>query len=208
MRLVIVTLFWAFTAYAFVVRSVAQKLRTGDTGLRGVARDSGGVARLAGTLLVPAWIVVGVAPLFPERAVWTPGMGITAIGIAVAVSSQQAMGRSWRIGVAPRERTSLITAGPFRWVRNPFFTGMVSIAIGTTVSAWSVVGAGATALLLLCIVAQVRLVEEPHLTRVFGDEYLAYARRTGRFIPGVGKITGRTLERTHRDGSRDREDPS
>jgi protein-S-isoprenylcysteine O-methyltransferase Ste14 len=32
----------------------------------------------------------------------------------------------------------------------------------------------------------VRVVEEPHLRRTFGDEYAAYARRVGRFLPGIG----------------------
>jgi protein-S-isoprenylcysteine O-methyltransferase Ste14 len=37
---------------------------------------------------------------------------------------------------------------------------------------------------------QVRLVEEPYLLRVHGDAYRAYAARTGRFVPGVGRLRG------------------
>jgi protein-S-isoprenylcysteine O-methyltransferase Ste14 len=35
---------------------------------------------------------------------------------------------------------------------------------------------------------QVRLVEEPYLIRVHGDAYRTYAARTGRFVPGVGRL--------------------
>jgi hypothetical protein len=43
-----VAVFWGFTAYAFIARSLLQKLRTRDTGIRGVARDRGLTARVAG----------------------------------------------------------------------------------------------------------------------------------------------------------------
>jgi hypothetical protein len=68
MKPVALTLFWGFSAYVFVVRSVASKLATGDTGVRGAARDRGTLALLAGVLLVPAWLVIGAAPLLSGRA--------------------------------------------------------------------------------------------------------------------------------------------
>jgi protein-S-isoprenylcysteine O-methyltransferase Ste14 len=71
-------------------------------------------------------------------------------------------------------------------VRNPFFTGMLSVAAGATLAAPSRGGALALAALLAAVTAQVRVVEEPHLRRTFGEEYAAYARRVGRFLPGVG----------------------
>lgn len=188
MRLLILTLFWGFSAYVFVVRSVASKLTTGDTGVRGAARDRGALALLAGVLLVPAWLAIGVAPLLSRRAPWCGGLVVTGVGIALAVSSQRAMGASWRIGVAPGERTALVTGGPFRWVRNPFFTGMALVAAGTTASSASQLGAVATASLFATIVVQVRRVEEPYLLATFGDEYAAYAGRTGRFVPGIGRL--------------------
>ena len=35
---------------------------------------------------------------------------------------------------------------------------------------------------------QTRLVEEPYLRRVHGAAYEEYARRVGRFVPGVGRL--------------------
>jgi protein-S-isoprenylcysteine O-methyltransferase Ste14 len=182
------TLFWGFSAYVFVVRSAVSKLATGDTGVRGAARDRGTLALLAGVLLVPAWLVIGAAPLVSGRAPWSGGLAVTCVGIALAVSSQRAMGTSWRIGVASSERTALVTGGPFRWVRNPFFTGMVLVAVGTTASSATWLGAVATALLVATIVVQVRRVEEPYLLAAFGDEYVAYASRAARFVPGIGRL--------------------
>jgi protein-S-isoprenylcysteine O-methyltransferase Ste14 len=37
----------------------------------------------------------------------------------------------------------------------------------------------------------VRLVEEPYLERVHGEAYRAYAERTGRFVPRIGRVIRR-----------------
>jgi protein-S-isoprenylcysteine O-methyltransferase Ste14 len=46
----------------------------------------------------------------------------------------------------------------------------------------------AVALLALALEVQVRLVEEPYLTRVHGQEYRRYAASAGRFLPGFGRL--------------------
>lgn len=188
MRAIVFALFSGFSAYAFVLRSAVLKLTSGDAGLRGVTRDRGALAFVAGLLLVPAWLAVGAAPMASIGEPWLPGLGVASGGVVLAVASQWAMGSAWRIGVAADERTALVTRGPFRWVRNPFFTGMALVAAGTTASYPSWIGMCAAAVLFATLVIQVRRVEEPHLLRVFGEEYALYARRTGRFVPGLGTL--------------------
>lgn len=189
MRTAALLLFWSFTIVAFAVRTGLQRLTTGDGGLRGIARDRGWLATLAGALLVPAWLIIGVAPAVSANEPWPPALFVTALGAALGFWSQRAMGRAWRIGVAPGERTRLVTDGPFRWVRNPFFTGMALVAGGTTAAVPTWLGAAGTLLLFGTLAVQVRLVEEPHLSHAFGPDYAAYSRRTGRFIPGIGRRT-------------------
>jgi protein-S-isoprenylcysteine O-methyltransferase Ste14 len=46
----------------------------------------------------------------------------------------------------------------------------------------------ALAALVVALELQVRRVEEPYLTAVHGESYLRYARRAGRFVPGVGRL--------------------
>ena len=43
-------------------------------------------------------------------------------------------------------------------------------------------------LLTVALELQVRVVEEPYLLRVHEQAYAAYAARTGRFVPGVGRL--------------------
>jgi protein-S-isoprenylcysteine O-methyltransferase Ste14 len=105
------------------------------------------------------------------------------IGIPVA---QSAMGRSWRIGVDPGERTDLVTHGPFRLVRNPVFTAMITASAGLTTLTPTWPQLLAMTSLVAGIQLQVRVVEEPYLIATH-DGYAAYAARVGRFLPLIGR---------------------
>ena len=191
-RQLVLLVFWAFTVYAFVARSLLQKLRTRDSGIRGIARDRGRAAQLAGVAMIPAWLTIGIAPLLTEgtapRVLKLAGVASSIVGAGLAVSSQLAMGAAWRIGVKAGERTGFVKDGPFQWVRNPFFTGMLVLGAGTVAAHPTSLGVLAMAGLASALSLQVRLVEEPHLQRMFGAEYVAYAQRTGRFLPGIGRL--------------------
>ena len=181
---------------AFGLRTVWQLRRTGRSGWVGVARDAGAAARLGAALFGAALLaglvgvigpVVGAVPVMSAPpVVAAAGLLLTVAGLVVVLVSQAQMGRSWRIGVDPGDRTDLVTGGVFGWARNPVFTGMVAVQLGVAVmvpSWWSVV---AVLLLVAAVQLQVRVVEEPYLRRVHGRAYRGYAARVGRFLPGVG----------------------
>lgn len=189
-----------------VGRSIQQRRTTGSSGFRGfrgAARDP--AARIAGAAFVLALLLGVLAPLLATtRLLPVLGSGTGAIsagqvgvGVAVTVASlvlamvaQHTMGASWRIGVDSDERTDLVSHGVFGLVRNPIFTALVIIQLGTTVMAptWPAL-LGVVMMLVACQV-QVRLVEEPYLQRIHGRSYLAYAAQTGRFVPGIGRVHG------------------
>lgn len=82
--------------------------------------------------------------------------------------------------VAPRTR-HLMTEGPYRLSRNPMLSGTYLYYIGVLIALWN-----GWSLLVFIIVAglmtlQVRS-EERRLEADFGDDYLEYKKRTGRFI--------------------------
>jgi protein-S-isoprenylcysteine O-methyltransferase Ste14 len=39
---------------------------------------------------------------------------------------------------------------------------------------------------MVALELHVRLIEEPYLQRIHGEEYAAYATQVGRFLPGIG----------------------
>lgn len=178
---------------AFVVRVVVQLRMTGDSGMRadGGGRFSAAWWTRVGFTLAVVLVVVGpalaaadvVGLLWSQRAVAVVGLVIAVAGIVATFVAQLAMGRSWRIGVDPAERTDLVTSGVFAVVRNPIFTTMAATAVGLTLMAPTFLGFAALVLLLVALELQVRAVEEPYLLHTHGSTYTAYATRTGRFLP-------------------------
>ena len=84
--------------------------------------------------------------------------------------------------VVTRRAHTLVTAGPYRWVRHPFY-GCVAIFItGAALAAanWFVAVTGAICFWLIVIRTR---TEEEHLLARFGAAYEAYRARTGRFVP-------------------------
>jgi len=81
---------------------------------------------------------------------------------------------------APRR---LVVRGLYHYTRNPMYVGVL-----TTILGW-VVRHRASGLLLyagvvwLCFQCFIVLYEEPHLARVFGDEYARYRSAVGRWLP-------------------------
>lgn len=82
--------------------------------------------------------------------------------------------------VAPRTR-HLMTDGPYKMSRNPMLSGTYLYYAGVVVALWTwwalLVFAAVAGLMML----QVRS-EEKRLEADFGEEYLEYKKRTGRFI--------------------------
>ena len=101
------------------------------------------------------------------------------------------MGDAWRIGVDPAARTALVVAGPFRRVRNPIYTSMLTMTAGLVLLVPNAVAVLALAALVAGLEIHVRAVEEPYLLGVHGARYRAYAAQAGRFLPGIGRLADR-----------------
>ena len=82
--------------------------------------------------------------------------------------------------VAPRTK-HLMTEGPYKLSRNPMLSGTYLYYVGIVVVFWTW-----WALLVFAIVASLMMLqvrsEEKRLEADFGEEYLEYKKRTGRFI--------------------------
>lgn len=84
--------------------------------------------------------------------------------------------------VAIREEHSLITTGPYRWIRHPLYTfGTLNIlAIALAADSWFIlIAMGVTFIPLALRTPQ----EEQKLLEAFGDQYRQYMQVTGRYFP-------------------------
>ena len=199
MAAVALVLYVTWALVAFGLRTLVQVRRTGDTGLRLGGGRPGSVEWFAKVLFVVA-LVLGVAAPVAELAGWSTlvpalersgiawvGVVVTVVGILATVGAQIRMGDSWRIGVDAAERTELVTGGPFSLVRNPIFTAMLVTTVGLVLMVPNVVALIGLLVLVVGLELQVRVVEEPYLRAAHGVVYVAYERRVGRFVPGLGR---------------------
>lgn len=184
---------------AFVVRGAIQWRRTGDHGFRlGTEQPWSGawwarlgfvVALLLG-LAAPACAaldLVGPIDVLDRPLGHAIGLGLAGAGMLATFVAQVAMGRAWRVGVDPHERTELVVRWPFTLVRNPIFSTMAVTAVGFALLVPSLLALGGLALLAWALEHQVRRVEEPYLRDLHGDRYASYRANVGRFVPGVGR---------------------
>ena len=101
--------------------------------------------------------------------------------------AQLDLGASWRIGIEEGTSPGLVTTGLYRFCRNPIFLAILITLTGYTL----LLPTRLSLALLLGTFLGVRqqvLVEEAYLLRSYGDSYREYARRVGRFLPGIGRL--------------------
>lgn len=188
----------AYFAVAFGLRTYLQFHRTGSSGFRGISGPIGSAGWFGGVLFVLALIASIAAPVLAWKGLDPPLLRPTDVLDAIGAStfgvgtfflfwSQSAMGSSWRIGVDDDEQTELVTTGPFAWVRNPIFSGMMLSALGFLAFLPNRLAIAAYLVLVIAIELQVRFVEEPYLLRTHGQPYADYLRRVGRFVPWLGR---------------------
>ena len=92
------------------------------------------------------------------------------------------LGKNITDTVVTRKEHFLVTSGPYRWVRHPFYVSfqLVVLAVSLMMACWFVLAIGSVVLLLLILRTA---KEEEKLIERFGDEYRRYMERTGRFWP-------------------------
>ncbi len=79
----------------------------------------------------------------------------------------------------------LIVTGAYRFVRNPMYLAVVAVIVGQAALLGRVVRLVWAAGFWMAAATFVRLYEEPHLSRRFGDQYAAYRRGVRAWVPRV-----------------------
>ena len=139
--------------------------------------------------------IAGVVYVFaPQRIRWatlpTPawsrwvGVGLGIISLPLFAWIHHALGKNWSMALVIKEEHTLISSGPFRWVRHPMYSTIFlqSLAFFLLSANW-VIGISGLGTSILCV-ARVG-EEEALMVEEFGDRYWAYMQRTGRFLPPV-----------------------
>jgi protein-S-isoprenylcysteine O-methyltransferase Ste14 len=128
----------------------------------------------------PAAMQWAAIPL-PAWLRWT-GVGVGLFAAVMLFWTLRNLGRNLTDTVVTRKQHTLVTTGPYRWVRHPFYVTGVLAVLGNSLVAANAFFLGAGLLMFLLWAIRSRKEEENLIAR-FGDDYRNYARRTGRFLP-------------------------
>lgn len=128
----------------------------------------------------PSWMAWSSLAL-PGGARWA-GIGVGAVAGGLLIWAFASLGKNLTDTVVTRREHTLVTSGPYRWVRHPFYDSVALCILACSLAAanWFIFLTGALAVLL--IVVRTRK-EEAELQSRFGGDYRTYVERTGRFLP-------------------------
>ena len=131
-------------------------------------------------MINPAWMAWSAVSL-PAWLRWM-GVGLGALAGALIVWTMHTLGKNLTDTVVTRKEHELVTGGPYRFVRHPFYGAAILAVLALSIVAanWFFLLAGVSAWLLLVFRTS---KEEENLIARFGDDYRGYMERTGRFFP-------------------------
>ncbi len=142
-----------------------------------------GMSGLLAFMIDPAWMAWSSVVL-PVWMRWL-GVGFGVLAASLLVWTFRNLGKNLTDTVVTRREHTLVTTGPYRWVRHPFYVAFALAVLANSLTAtnWFIFVTGTTVLFLL--VARTR-TEEDNLIKRFGEDYRRYMERTGRFWPRPG----------------------
>ena len=96
------------------------------------------------------------------------------------------MGTSWRMGIDPNERTTLVFNGPYAYVRHPIYGLSQVLVLATLAALPSPVMLVIAAVHMILMQWEVRR-EDKYLVLLHGPAYADYMQHVGRFVPRLGR---------------------
>lgn len=147
--------------------------------------------RLAGVCLWLATFAYLIDPFSVQWASVPLPPSVRWVGVAIGVSCSALMywtlsslGKNLTDTVVTRKQATLVTNGPYRWVRHPFYVTAALLMGSVTIltANWLI---GLMSLIVLTMLAIRTPKEEQMLIERFGEQYRDYMARTGRFFPRI-----------------------
>lgn len=134
-------------------------------------------------LLIRFGVFHGHRTVVSSPALQGIGMLLFLTGLGLAVWARVHLGRNWGTPMSEKVNAELVTSGPYQYIRNPIYSGIILATIGTTVAIswyWLVVVA-----LMGTYFVYSAIAEERTMDRLFPNTYPDYKRSTKRLIPFI-----------------------
>ncbi len=152
-----------------------------------VVDDRGTIERFgAGMSIAIAGSCISIVvrrPLPRHVPAWWGGLALVWLGAGVNRAARRRLGPYYRSQVTVVHDHQVVTAGPYRWVRHPMYSGATLICVGLGIT----VSSPESALWALPVLALVRRiqVEESVLRDALGEAYIDFSTDRARLVPGL-----------------------
>jgi protein-S-isoprenylcysteine O-methyltransferase Ste14 len=121
-----------------------------------------------------------LVPQLQQPVVQSIGLGLYCFSVLWLLWTDRYLSRVFQGELSDR---TVITEGPYRFVRHPRYAGLMLLQFAFAFALGSILAWGFAIGWLFVNMRRVRL-EEVHLRKLFGPAYEEYSARTPRFIPG------------------------
>jgi protein-S-isoprenylcysteine O-methyltransferase Ste14 len=150
--------------------------------------------RLRGTIAAaPVFVLIA---LFTGRdAAWTGSLVVPCGHLLIAAALAL---RLWALGsIDGLKKRTLVTWGPYRYVRHPLYCGSLLFVLGTCLVAGSLTAGLMLCLAFLAFHLPALHTEEQFLAARFGAEWDVYRRQTRMLLPRIGARPPRVEKAFH-----------
>ncbi|MBI5935630.1 MAG: isoprenylcysteine carboxylmethyltransferase family protein [Chloroflexi bacterium] len=156
-------------------------------------REEGWPSKLAGLLAMMGFFSIIAYVINPNWLAWASlpfpswlrltGVGIAVAGFVLLQWSQTTLGKNWSDTPRMIKEQTLVTSGPYRWIRHPIYSAFLLI-LGATllIAANWLIGLTWLGMTALEITSRIGF-EESLMLEYFGEQYREYMKRTGRLAP-------------------------
>ncbi len=174
------------------------KPRRDDVDAEVAEREAFGVVQAAMTIVILGFLVSSILYLIglpwmdwfqiAQYPIW-----LRLVGSLIALAMppllawiHRELDRQYSAILEIKEDHRLITTGPYEKVRHPMYTVLTLFSVGISMVTGNALIILFGILLMIGFPFWVR-IEEKKMIETFGDEYLEYMKRTGRFFPPIGR---------------------
>ena len=135
-------------------------------------------------------IVWAVDSFFMHKSTFLSGyvplyIRLAILGIAILLGF--CLARSGHVVIQHESRpTKVVGTGAFRYVRHPLYLASILFYFGLAVSTASLLSLGLLAVMFI-FYNYIASYEEKLMDKKFGEDYIRYMKRTGKWVPKIGR---------------------
>ena len=141
-----------------------------------------GIYLLFGSPAYPEWFNQPLIAVTVPTAL--TGLALVALGVGFSCWARLTLGENWSASPTIKQDHALVMRGPYRIVRHPIYTGLLTGLVGSALQHGLV--RSFLALFVCAASLWMKIAAEEHLMiQRFGDQYRRYARHVSALVPFV-----------------------